>query len=277
MLIKEIEQFIEEDLGHDDISCTLVPDRSAEAIIFTKEACTVAGLGEAGAIFNYLGVRAETSLKEGDELEAGALIFRLKGGAVSILRAERLALNFLGHLSGIASLTSSCVKLVRKHSKSTRVACTRKTTPGIRKFEKRAVVAGGGDAHRFNLSDSIMIKDNHIQLMGIEAAIRAARKASFTKKIEVEVESEGAAVLAAGLGADIIMLDNMKPEEIVSTLKVLEEKGLKQSVLVEASGGISRENLEEYAKTGVDVISMGALIHKARWTDISLEVINYAE
>ncbi|MCQ1535455.1 carboxylating nicotinate-nucleotide diphosphorylase [Methanosarcina sp. KYL-1] len=274
MLIKEIESFIEEDLGYDDVSCTLVPDRPAEAVIFTKEDCTVSGITEAAAICSYLGVKAETDLKDGSRLKAGDIIFRLRGGAVSILRAERLVLNFLGHLSGIATQTQACVDIVRRHSETTRVACTRKTTPGIRKFEKKAVIAGGGDSHRFNLSDAVMIKDNHIKLMGIEAAIRAARKSSFTRKIEVEVESAGDAVLAAGMGADIIMLDNMKPEEIRNTLGILEEKGLRNSVLIEASGGISRENLEQYAKTGVDVISMGSLIHKSRWIDISLEIVD---
>lgn len=273
MLIKEVESFIEEDLGYDDVSCTIVPDRPAEAIIFTKEDCTVAGIKEAGSIFCYLGIQAETTLKDGDHLKEGEIIFRLKGGAVSILRAERLALNFLGHLSGIATLTRACVDTVRKYSETTRVACTRKTTPGIRKFEKLAVAAGGGDTHRFNLSDSVMIKDNHVKLMGIEAAIEAAKKTSFTRKIEVEVESAENAVFAAELGADIIMLDNMQPQAIQETLKTLKRKGLRNSVIVEASGGISQENLEGYAKTGVDVISMGSLIHKSRWIDMSLEIV----
>jgi nicotinate-nucleotide pyrophosphorylase (carboxylating) len=275
MLIKEVESFIEEDLGYDDVSCTIVPDRPAEAIIFTKEDCTVAGIKEAGSIFCYLGIQAETTLKDGDRLKDGEIIFRLNGGAVSILRAERLALNFLGHLSGIATLTRACVDTVRKYSETTRVACTRKTTPGIRKFEKLAVASGGGDTHRFNLSDSVMIKDNHIKLMGIEDAIEAAKKTSFTRKIEVEVESAENAVLAAKLGADIIMLDNMQPDAIQETLKILEGKGLRDSVIVEASGGISRENLEDYAKTGVDVISMGSLIHRSRWIDMSLEIVNF--
>ncbi|AKB82154.1 Quinolinate phosphoribosyltransferase (decarboxylating) [Methanosarcina barkeri 3] len=274
MLIKEVESFIEEDLGYDDVSCTIVPDRPAEAVIFTKEDCTVAGIKEAGSIFCYLGIQAETTLKDGDRLKEGEIIFRLNGGAVSILRAERLALNFLGHLSGIATLTRACVDTVRKYSETTRVACTRKTTPGIRKFEKLAVASGGGDTHRFNLSDSVMIKDNHIKLMGIEAAIEAAKKTSFTRKIEVEVESSENAVLAAKLGADIIMLDNMQPNTIQETLKILEGKGLRDSVIVEASGGISRENLENYAKAGVDVISMGSLIHRSRWIDMSLEIVN---
>lgn len=274
MLIKEVESFIEEDLGYDDVSCTIVPDKLAEAIIFTKENCTVAGIKEAESIFCYLGIQAETTHKDGDYLKKGEIIFRLKGGAVSILRAERLVLNFLGHLSGIATLTRACVDTVRKYSNTTRVACTRKTTPGIRKFEKLAVAAGGGDTHRFNLSDSVMIKDNHIKLMGIEAAIEAAKKTSFTRKIEVEIESTESAVLSAKIGADIIMLDNMQPEAILKTLKILKEKGLRDSVIIEASGGISQENLEGYAKTGVDVISMGSLIHKSRWIDMSLEITN---
>lgn len=273
MLIKEVESFIEEDLGYDDVSCTIVPDKPAEAIIFTKEDCTVAGIKEAESIFCYLGIQVETTLKDGDCLKEGEIIFRLKGGAVSILRAERLALNFLGHLSGIATLTRACVDTVRQYSETTRVACTRKTTPGIRKFEKLAVAAGGGDTHRFNLSDSVMIKDNHVKLMGIEAAIEAAKKTSFTRKIEVEVESVEYAVLAAEMGVDIIMLDNMQPEAIQKTLKTLSGKGLRNSVIVEASGGISQENLEGYAKTGVDVISMGSLIHKSRWIDMSLEIV----
>ncbi|MHC1755367.1 MAG: carboxylating nicotinate-nucleotide diphosphorylase [Methanosarcina sp.] len=274
MLIREVESFIEEDLGYDDVSCTIVPDRPAEAIIFTKEDCTVAGLNEAASIFCYFGIQAETDFKDGDHLSKGDVIFRLRGGAVSILRAERISLNFLGHLSGIATLTRNCVDVVREHSESTRIACTRKTTPGIRKFEKLAVAAGGGDTHRFNLSDAVMIKDNHIKLMGIEAAIKAAQKTSFTRKIEVEVESAEDAVLAAKLGADIVMLDNMQPEPIKEILSLLEEKRLRKSVLVEASGGISPANLEGYAKTGVDVISMGSLIHKSRWIDISLEIVN---
>jgi nicotinate-nucleotide pyrophosphorylase (carboxylating) len=273
MFLRELESFIEEDLGYDDVSCTIVPDRPVEAVIFTKEACTIAGIKEAESIFCYFGIQAETAFKDGDCLKEGDTIFRLKGGAVSILRAERLTLNFLGHLSGIATLTQTCVDIVRKHSENVRIACTRKTTPGIRKFEKLAVVAGGGDPHRFNLSDSIIIKDNHIKLMGIEAAIEAARKTSFTRKIEVEVESADDAALAAKLGADIIMLDNMQPDLVIEALEVLNENGLKDSVIVEASGGISQANLESYAKTGVDVISMGSLIHKSRWIDMSLEIV----
>ena len=274
MFIREIESFIEEDLGYDDVSCTIVPDMPAEAIIFTKEDCTVAGIEEAASIFHYFGIQAETNFKNGDELKEGDIIFRIRGGAVSILRVERICLNFLKHLSGITTLTRRCTNIVRKYSETTRVTCTRKTTPGIRKFEKLAVAAGGGDTHRFNLSDAVMIKDNHIKLMGIEEAIKAARKTSFTRKIEVEVESAEDAVFAAELGIDIIMLDNMKPDDVKKTLLILKEKGFRDSVLIEVSGGISPENLENYAKTGVDIISMGSLIHKSKWIDFSLEIVS---
>ncbi len=274
MFIKDVENFIEEDMGYDDVSCTIVPNISAIAIISTKEDCIVAGIKEAESIFCYFGIQSETTLQDGDSLKKGDIIFKLNGRAVSILRAERLTLNFLSHLSGIATLTRACVDIVRKHSDTTRVACTRKTTPGLRKFEKMAVVAGGGDPHRFNLSDLVMIKDNHLKLMGLEAAIKASRKTSFTRKIEVEVESSEDALLAAKLRADIIMLDNMQPEKILETLELLKEKGLRDSVIIEASGKISQANLEIYAKTGVDVISMGSLVHKSRWIDINLEMLD---
>ena len=271
MLITEIERFIEEDIGYNDISCTMVPDKVIDAIIFAKEDCTLAGLDEAKAIFDYFNIKAHTDYSNGDELHTGDIVFTLRANAVSVLRSERLVLNFLGHLSGIATITRRCVSLVRLYS-TARVACTRKTTPGIRKFEKMAVVAGGGDPHRFNLSDSVMIKDNHIKMMGIETAIQTAKCASFTQKIEVEVESTSNALLAARMGVDIIMLDNMDPAGIIRTIETLKHEGLRESVIIEASGGIVPDNISEYAKTGADVISMGSLIHKADWIDMSLEI-----
>lgn len=272
MLISAIEQFIDEDLGYNDISCTVVPDKLADAVIFTKEDCTLAGLDVAKAFFDYFNIHVQTEYSNGDDIYAGDVIFTLSGSTVSILRAERLVLNFLGHLTGIATLTRNCIRKVEQLSQ-VRIACTRKTTPGIRRFEKMAVIAGGGDAHRFNLSDSIMLKSNHIKIMGIETAIENAKKmASFTQKIEVEVESKDDAILVANMGiVDIIMLDNMKPGEVIQTVETLKRKGLRDSVIIEASGGIDMDNVVEYAKTGVDVISMGSLIHKANWTDVSLE------
>ncbi|MFW5986921.1 MAG: carboxylating nicotinate-nucleotide diphosphorylase [Methanohalophilus sp.] len=272
MLRGQIENFIREDLGYYDISCQMVPDTIAEAVIFAKQDCVVAGVEVAEAIFDYFDIEYAREVADGEKIQNNDVVFELKGRTVSLLRAERLALNFLGHLSGIATLTRDCVEAVHECSEAV-VAATRKTTPGIREFEKLAVVAGGGDAHRFNLSDSIMIKDNHRHIMGLENAILKAKEmASFTQKIEAEVESANDAILTARMGVDIIMLDNMSPSEIISTVEKLRHEGLRNKVIVEVSGGINTENLAEYAKTGIDVISMGSLIHKAQWADLSMEM-----
>jgi nicotinate-nucleotide pyrophosphorylase (carboxylating) len=273
MYTHEIESFLEEDLGYNDISCKLVPDNAVEAIIFTKEDCTLAGIDVAISFFDYFGIEYSTDYSNGDRLSENDVIFTLKGSSLSILRTERLVLNFLGHLCGIATNTSRCVDIVRRHS-DTRVACTRKTTPGLRKYEKMAVIAGGGDSHRFNLTDSIMIKDNHVKMMGVEAAINSAKeKAGFTQKIEVEVESSADALKAAMAGADIIMLDNMDPAAIIKTVDFLRNSSIPEHIIIEVSGGINMDNLEDYAKTGVHVISMGSLIHQSQWIDVSLEIV----
>lgn len=273
MLTGEIEKYIEEDQVYLDIASSIIPSKKINAVIFTKQECTIAGIEEVKSIFYYFGIEYSSSFTDGDYIGSGDIIFRLYSDAASILRAERIVLNFLGHLSGIATLTRSCVSRIENIS-SAKIACTRKTVPGIRRFEKAAVVAGGGDPHRFSLSDTVMVKDNHIKLMGLEEVIVAARKhSSFVQKLEVEVESEKDAVTAAELGADIIMLDNMDPGLIIRTLQTLKRKGLRDHVIIEASGGIHQGNLEEYAKTGVDVISMGSLVYDAGWIDVSLEIL----
>ena len=158
-----------------------------------------------------------------------------------------------------------------------RVAATRKTTPGFRLFEKRAVYLGGGDTHRFNLSDAILIKDNHIMILGLKECLRRAKdKSSFTKKIEVEIESLEDMLIAAKEGADIIMFDNMDPEKIAAGVDVLKKEGLRERVILEASGGITLDNIKDYGRSGVDVISLGALT-KNRWIDLSLEIENDEE
>jgi nicotinate-nucleotide pyrophosphorylase (carboxylating) len=193
----------------------------------------------------------------------------IRGGARSILQAERLLLNFMSRMSGISTLTRECAGRAGK----VRVAATRKTTPGFRSFEKRAVVVGGGDPHRFDLSSSVIIKDNHLKLMSLEEALCAAKAgASFTKKVEVEVERLEDVLKAASLGADIIMFDNMRPEMIREGVERLKREGLRDRVLLEASGGITPENVSDYAATGVDVVSLGALTRSARWIDFSLEI-----
>jgi nicotinate-nucleotide pyrophosphorylase (carboxylating) len=269
MLLTELERFIEEDAGYNDVSNGIVPDCKAQAEIVAKEDGIVAGLAEATQVFEYFDVLSTTDLSDGSAIEKNDVLLTLDGGARSILRAERLALNFLGRMSGIATLTRKYVELAG----GVRIACTRKTTPGFRKFEKKAVIAGGGDPHRFNLSDAVMIKDNHLAVLGLEKAVKAAKKiASFTQKIEVEVENVDDAVRAAILGVDIIMFDNMTADKIEQSIESITDKGLRKCIILEASGGITLENLVEYASIGVDVISIGALTHSSRWLDISLRI-----
>ena len=269
MLLTELERFVEEDIGYDDVSCNIIPDCRVNAEVIAKEFGVVAGLAEATQIFEYFEVFPATDFQDGDMVKENDIILSLDGGSRSILRAERLALNFLGRMSGIATLTREYVE----RAGGPRIAGTRKTTPGFRKFEKKAIAAGGGDPHRYNLSDAVMIKDNHIAVIGLEKAIIAAKRAaSFTKKIEVEVETVDDAVRAAKMGVDIIMFDNMTVKEIQKAVKILEEKGLRDNITLEASGGISIENVDKYARTTVDVISIGALTHSSNWLDISLRI-----
>ncbi|MDF1557536.1 MAG: carboxylating nicotinate-nucleotide diphosphorylase [ANME-2 cluster archaeon] len=270
MLLTELEQFIQEDVGADDTSCSIVPDTWVHARIITKEGGVLAGLEEARQIIEYFGLEFESGFDDGNSINPGDVVADVWGLAPDVLRSERLSLNFLCRMSGIATVTARCVA----DAGGVRVACTRKTTPGFRKFEKKSVRLGGGDTHRINLSDAVMIKDNHIAIMGIENAIQTARaEASFTKKIEVEVTKCDEMLSAALAGADIIMFDNMPPDEIRQCIRVLEDAKLRNSIILEASGGINPDNIKEYAVTRVNVISMGSLIHSSRWLDMGMDIL----
>lgn len=273
MLRSELERFISEDLGVWDISSGIIPEIDARATIIAKEDCIISGLTEASELFEYFGIMSRSLYDDGEYVSSGSIIMEVCGNARKILQAERLVLNFLARMSGISTLTREYVVRAEESSRNVRVACTRKTTPGFRIYEKRAVFLGGGDAHRFNLSDAVLIKDNHIKILGLDECIaRAKRLASFTKKIEVEVESLEDMLRAAELGVDIVMFDNMKPYEIKRGVELLKAKGLKENLILEASGGITIENIKDYASTGVDVISIGALTRDAKWIDLSLEM-----
>ena len=271
MLRSELERFIGEDLGEWDDSSTLIPDLPVRAVIIAKEECIISGLAEAEEIFQYFGLKADLLFDDGEFAPVGSTVLVVVGSARKILQAERLVLNFLARMSGISTLTRNCVLLAG----GVRVAATRKTTPGFRLFEKRAVYLGGGDPHRFNLSSAVLIKDNHIKILGLSECLRRARElTSFTKKIEVEVESLEDMLIAAREGADIIMFDNMGPDEIARGVALLEREGLRDKLILEASGGITLNNITEYKASGVDVISLGALTRNARWIDLSLEMKN---
>jgi len=270
MNVSEIELFLREDIGDFDLFHELLPDNVAKANIVAKEDGVLAGLEEATRILHYCGIPATRRQDDGATIGEGDVVLKLGGGARAILQSERVTLNFLGRMSGIATLTRRCAEVVA--GTDVKIACTRKTTPGFRRFEKKAVAIGGGDPHRFCLSDAVMIKDNHIKIYGMEMAYKYARDAGFTKTVEIEVGNAEDAMRAAKLGADIVMFDNMDPREITEAISVLDRQGLCDYVMLEASGGITLDNLALYAETGVDVISIGALTHAAQWLDFSLEV-----
>ncbi|MHC1610365.1 MAG: carboxylating nicotinate-nucleotide diphosphorylase [Candidatus Methanospirareceae archaeon] len=273
MLLKEIESFLEEDIGDWDYE-DIVPHTDCKAEITVKEEGVLAGLEEVKEIFDYYSVQYSTDFEDGDRIKSGDIVLKVNGAAPKILKAERLVLNFLGRMSGIATLTRRFVDEARKVNEHVKVAGTRKTTPGFRKYEKKAIAIGGGDPHRFGLYEAVIIKDNHIKLMGLEPAIRKAwERVSFTKKIEVEVESIEEALRAAELKVDIIMLDNMTAAEVRECVRLLTERGLRDGLILEASGGINMENIKDFAATGVDVVSVGMITHSAHSLGFSLNVV----
>ena len=268
----KIQEYLREDIGSGDITSELVvpADEMARGRVVCKEECVVAGLEEASVVFKELGAKTVRTKQDGSSAKKGEVVLEVVGTARSVLAGERLALNFVMRMSGIATLTSALVEKVKKVNPGVRVAATRKTTPGFREFEKRAVLLGGGDPHRSGLYDAVLIKDNHIRIAGgVKEALARAKKGSFTKKIEIEVESPEDARTAAHEGADIIMLDNFGPEEVRKLSAEL--KSINPDVLIEASGGIRPDTIEKYA-AGADIISLGWLTHSVKSVDFSMEI-----
>jgi nicotinate-nucleotide pyrophosphorylase (carboxylating) len=238
-----------------------------------REDLVVSGLEAAWAVFFEAGgeeVSFAALANEGDRLAAGSMLAEVEGPARPILAAERVALNLLMRLSGIASLTSRYVKAVA--GTGARIADTRKTTPGLRLLEKAAVRAGGGTNHRAGLDDGVLIKDNHLALAGgvTEAVRRARAEAPHLLKVEVEVESLGELEEALRAGADVVLLDNMTPEEVREAVGLVRRES--PVVLIEVSGGVNLRTARSYAEAGPDLVSVGALTHSAPAADISLEV-----
>lgn len=272
-LINEIIRMgLREDLGTGDVTTdSVVPeDHQSEAYMTAKADGVVAGLPMAQRIFQTIDpeLQFEYLCKDGDSIKFGDHLAKISGSTRSILKGERLALNFLQRLSGIATKTAH-YKALAKDYPNLRLVDTRKTTPGLRILEKYAVKTGGGHNHRMGLFDAVLIKDNHIEAAGgIKEAIELARKAiPHTMKIEIEVEDIAGVQLALSAGADIIMLDNMSPELMTEAVKIING-----CAITEASGKITDENLLEVAATGVDVISMGTLTHTIKSLDISLNI-----
>ena len=264
--VRDIERFLAEDVGFGDITTALLPDIEGSADLIAHQDGVVAGLYEAQRVFRYCKIKTEPLCEDGDTVHRNRVVTRLSGRVKNILIAERVALNLLCRMSGIATLTQRC-----KHAAGgVTIAATRKTTPGFRYYEKKAVALGGGDPHRYSLSDSYLFKDNHLTVLSIEDIL--AKKTFFTKKVEIEVGAVEDCLKAAQLGADIIMFDNMQPRDVAASIAKLKEHGLRDNVLLEASGGITPDNLKDYASTGVDVLSLGYLTHSSAWLDFSLEL-----
>jgi len=249
-------------------AATIPPDQIAEASIVAREPGVIAGLAVAQAVFHAVDrdVRFAVMAEEGQRVEAGTVLAHVAGAARSLLAGERVGLNFLGRMSGIATLTEQYVSAVE--GTGARIACTRKTTPGHRALEKYAVRAGGGVNHRFGLFDGMLIKDNHVTAAGglLPAIERARAAAGHMVRIEVEVDTLAQLEEALALGVDAILLDNMTRDELCEAVR--RAGGL---VLLEASGGVSLETVAGIAATGVDLISAGAVTHSARCLDVSLD------
>ncbi|MBI0582701.1 MAG: carboxylating nicotinate-nucleotide diphosphorylase [Methanomassiliicoccus sp.] len=269
--MSRIEDFLREDIGEGDItSDALVGDRRGAAAIIARQECVVAGLEEASEAFTLLGLRVTPLAKDGERVRAGTAVLSVEGALRSILAGERVALNLLMRMSGIATATNDVLWACRERNPDVIVAATRKTTPGFRHFEKKAVMLGGGDPHRFGLDDAVLIKDNHLAVVGsITEAVARGRKVSFTKKVEVEVVSLDGAREAALAGADIILLDNMSPKDAAACRQAV--KVISPGIIVEASGGITPSTAPEYAEA-VDIISLGWLTHSVRAADLSMDI-----
>jgi nicotinate-nucleotide pyrophosphorylase (carboxylating) len=261
-----------EDVGIGDITTFLVVDSeiTARAEIMARQDMVVAGMEAAHRTFEQVdaSIKFDRMVNDGDVIDSGVIMARVSGPAGSILTAERVALNFLMRLSGVATLTARFVGMVRAHN--VKIVDTRKTTPGMRALEKAAVRAGGGGNHRFGLFDGVLIKDNHIAAAGsiTQAVTRAKAGAPHTIKVEVEVEDLQELEEAIEAGADAVLLDNMAPAEMRKAVTIAEGR-----VLLEASGGVTLDTVEQAAASGVDIISIGALTHSAPAVDISLNFI----
>jgi nicotinate-nucleotide pyrophosphorylase (carboxylating) len=267
-----IDRFFQEDLDDvgDITSDALLTRETGRAEIWVKQECVLAGLVEATVVFQRAGATLSTEFHDGERVAAGTLVANVVGQVRDILKAERLALNFLGRMSGIATQTKVLCDLVHVVSPKVTVAATRKTTPGFRVYEKKAVVLGGGEAHRMGLYDAVLIKDNHLRAVGsVETAVTAVQRLHPGMPIEVEVETEEDALVAARLGVAWIMLDNFEAKTGAVAAKKI--RAVNPKVRIEVSGGITKTSIQQYAGFA-DRISVGALTHSVSNIDFSLEL-----
>lgn len=274
-VLAAIGEFLAEDIGRGDITTqsTVARETRGSGRFLAKEYLVICGLDVAEAVFLHLDPdipEIETTFSEGDEVEEGTVFAMLKGYADVLLTGERVALNLLQRMSGVATLTRQFVKAVE--GTNAQIVDTRKTTPGLRMLEKYAVTIGGGKNHRMGLDDGVLIKDNHIALAGgiTEAVNRAKASVGHLHKIEVEITNWAQLREAINAGADIVMLDNQTPDEAAKLVRMARD--LDPRVLIESSGGMDLDRVRAYAEAGVDLISVGRLTHSAKAVDISFKI-----
>lgn len=274
-LRKKIREMLAEDLGSGDVTSNALfsPGLRAKAEVIAKQKGTLAGVAEALLVFKEAGVKAKALREDGASIAPGDVIFNLEGPARKILAAERVALNLMMRMSGIATATRELIVPAKRKNPHVVIAATRKIAPLLRYFDKRAVIVAGGSPHRFDLSDQVLIKDNHLKLAGsVTEAVEKFKNLKNVGKIEVEVVTPEEALEAGRAGADIIMLDNMTPSQIRLAIKMLERAGLRSRVSLEASGGITPSNIAQFAATGVEVISTSYMTMRSRALDLSLKI-----
>ena len=273
---EKLRKMLAEDIGQGDITTALiVPEGSkAEAQVVAKEPGVVAGIEEAKILLEGLGLKVEALVADGEKAKTKQVLLKIFGDTRTILSSERTLLNILSRMSGIATTTKKLTEKIQRAGLKIRVASTRKTAPGLLYFDKKAVLIGGGDTHRLHLDDMILIKNNHIAVAGgIEKAVKRVKEnVSFSKKIEVEVLRIEDVIDAAKAGVDIIMLDNFSPRRIEKAITLLKKAGFFGKILLEASGGITTENITAFASTGVEIVSLGEITASPKMLDISLEV-----
>lgn len=274
---RKIREFLEEDCNFTDISSHFIPlDSKSSAKIIAKSVGYISGLEELAILFMLLKVECELKKKDGDKFNKDEILVELRGNTRNILIGERVGLNLVSHMSAITTTTREYVNIVKNSGKNVKIAATRKTIPGLRIFEKKAVILGGGESHRFSLDDMILLKDTHLKHYNNDAKKLLSdvrKKASFTKKIEIEIERVEDVLIAAQNGADIIMFDNMSPDQVEDAISILHKNNLRNKVIVEVSGGINNENIVDYILAEPDIISIGNLTYAPfKQVDLSLHL-----
>ncbi len=277
LLEQKLLQYLQEDIDFGDVTCDFILNVPIQAEVIAKQQGFLCGIHFAKILLESLGIEIINSLQDGDPIKEGECVLQIKGKSHEILLSERTVLNLIMHLSGISTHTRRIIDKVRNSKQKITIAATRKTTPGLRYFEKYAVKIVGGDPHRWNLSDMILIKENHLRLFGdkaIQTILQQSKKdSSFTKKVEIEVEDLTELKEALMFSPEIIMLDDFSIEMIKKAVNLVQQTPREKRPLIEISGGVTEDNIDDYlAISGIDIISIGALTHTVTALDLSMRI-----